>query len=107
MRNVGVLAQTNGEHVGDGALLDHEAAVHVGFAELEFGIEQNAPFGGAGGKTNRYRLAGPIAEREHRAARGGDSKCASADKGLEQELKQPVHRPPPITSSTGYPKIGV
>ena len=35
-----VLAKHDGEHVGDGALLDDERAVHVGFAELQLGIEQ-------------------------------------------------------------------
>ena len=30
------------EQVGDRALLDREAAVHVGFAELELGLEQHA-----------------------------------------------------------------
>ena len=34
-----VLAEHDGEHVSDGALLDDEGAIHVGFAELEFGIE--------------------------------------------------------------------
>ena len=95
VRNLGLLAETNGEHVGDRAFLDHEGAVHIGFAELEFGIEQDAPFGGARGKTYRYRLAGPIAEGQNRAARGGNAKCPPPDKGLEQKSKQPVHRPPP------------
>ena len=62
VRHIGILAEHDGEHVGDRALLDHESAVHIGFAEFQFGIEQDAPFGGARGKTNRYRLAGPIVE---------------------------------------------
>ncbi len=95
VRYVGLLAEADGQHVGDRALLDHESAVHVGFAELEFGIEENSPFGGAGGKTDRNRLAGPIAEGQDRSARGGNPKCPPPDKGLQQKVKQPVHRPPP------------
>ncbi len=47
MRHLGLLTQRDGEHIGDRALLDHETAVHVGFTELQFGIEENAPLGGA------------------------------------------------------------
>ena len=90
-----MLAERNGEHVGDRAFLDHEGAVHIGFAEFQFRIEQDAPFGGAGGKADRHRLAGAVAKGEDRAARGGDPKRPPADEGLEQKLKQPVHRPPP------------
>jgi hypothetical protein len=34
------------EQIGDRAVLDHQAAVHVGFAELELGLEQHAELGG-------------------------------------------------------------
>ena len=78
VRHVGILPEHDGEHVGDRALLDHESAVHVGFAELQFGIEQDAPFGGAGGKAHRDRLAGAIAEGQDRAARGGEPEMSLA-----------------------------
>ena len=94
VRHLGALAEHDGKHVGDRALLDDERAVHVGFAEFELGIEQNGPFGRARGKTYRYRLAGAVAESQNRAARGGDPECPPPDKGLEQKLKQPVHRRP-------------
>ena len=62
VRNVGILAKHDGQHVGDRAPLDHERAVHIGLAEFELGIEENSPLGCAGGKAHPYRLAGPIAE---------------------------------------------
>ncbi len=62
VRHVGILAEHYGEHVGDRAALDHEGPVHIGFAEFEFGIEENSPLGAAGAKAHPYRLAGPIAE---------------------------------------------
>ena len=47
IRDFGFLTESNGEHIGDRAFLDHKRAVHVGFAELKLGIEENAPFGAA------------------------------------------------------------
>ncbi len=39
VRNLGLLAKHDGEHIGDRALLDHERPVHVGLAEFECRIE--------------------------------------------------------------------
>ena len=106
VRNLGVLAKANGEHVGDRALLDHESAVHVGFAKLKLGIEKNSPFGAARDKAYRNRLAGPIAECEDRAARGGNSECPPPDEGLKEKLKQPVHWTRPSLHKFNVFKLG-
>ena len=87
-----VLAEQDGQYIGDRALLDHEAAVHVSFAKPQLRIEQDAPFGCAGGKPNRDGFAGAIAKDNLRSARGRKQEGSAADKGLEQKLKQPVHR---------------
>ena len=77
------------------ALLDDQRAVHVGFAEFELGIAQQRPFGGAGGETDRDRLAGAVTEGEGAAARGGDPEVPAANKvRRSNNPKQPVHRPP-------------
>ena len=47
MWHFGLLPEGDRQHVGDGALFDDKTAVHIGFAEFQFGIEQDAPFGGA------------------------------------------------------------
>src|SRR5674476_671352 len=94
-----VLAEHDGQYIGDRALLDHETAVHVGFAKPQLGIEQDVPFGGAGGKANRDRFTGAVAKDNLRSARGRESEGPPPDKGLEQKLKQPVHRTPLITPS--------
>ena len=99
--DLGSLAACDGEDVGDGAFLDHERTVHVGFAELKLGIEENSPFSIAGCKSHRNRPAGPVAERKNRAARGRNSECSPPDKGLKQKMKQPIHRPPPSPSQSG------
>ena len=41
------LAQHDGKQIRDRALLDLHRAVHVGFAELELGIEDDAELGRA------------------------------------------------------------
>ena len=60
---VGGLAEHDGKQVGDRAFLDPQRAVHVGFAELELGIEQHAALGGRGHEPQRHRPPGAIAER--------------------------------------------
>jgi hypothetical protein len=91
--NFGILAERDGKNVGDGAFFDDKTTVHVSFAELEFGVEQNAPFGRAGGKTHGDRPPRSIAECQTRAARGGHPQGAPAEKSVQQQLKQPIHRP--------------
>ena len=77
------------------ALLDHEAAIHVGFAQSELGVEENVPFGGPAGKADRDRRARAITAAKARSCRGRDPKIPHADQPLAGRPKQPIHRPPP------------
>ena len=90
-----ILSEHDREDVGDRALLDHQRAVHVGFAEFEFGIEHDAEFGCMSGKAHGHRHARAIAKCEGFSARGAEIERPSPDKVIKQNLKQPVHRPHP------------
>ena len=68
------------KHVGDGAFVDDEGAVHIGFAEFQFRIEQHLAQRAARGETDRDRLAGPVAESENALVRQRHPKIAAANK---------------------------
>jgi len=90
------------QHIGDGAVLDHDAAVHIGFAESQHGIGEDGALGGPGDKADRRRPAGAIPARKDGSCRGGDPEIPGADQPCELHPKQPIHRPPP-TASTPSP----
>src|SRR6476646_8509666 len=94
LRQFGLLPKYDGEHVGDGAFLHHDSAVHIGFAEFELGIYHYAAFRCAAGKPHRRRWRRAVTDRECGTARGRDPERAAPDEGLEQVMKQPIHRPP-------------
>src|SRR6478735_5448608 len=60
-----VLRQCEMEKVCDRAPLHQERAVHVGFADLEFGIEQHSPLGGPRRVADRQGFAGSVAKLEN------------------------------------------
>ena len=60
------------------AFLHAQRAVHVGFAELDFGIEDDAALGGRGHEADRDRPAGAVAESENGAARRRDPEGSAA-----------------------------
>ena len=66
---VGGLAEHDRKQVGDRAFLDPQGAVHIGFAELDLGIEQHAAFGGAGHEAHRNRRPAAFADSEYGTAR--------------------------------------
>ena len=57
------LARYDGEHIGDRALLDDDAAIHVGFTEPELGIEQDTALGRSRDEADRDRRADPVTDR--------------------------------------------
>ena len=61
-RGNALLAQQDREHVGDRALLDDEGAVHIGFAELELGIEQDRALRLCGGEAHGDRRSAAVAK---------------------------------------------
>ena len=52
------LIEQDRQRVRNRAVLDHERAVHIGFAQREFGIEEDPPFGPAG--RNRAATGFPV-----------------------------------------------
>ena len=94
-RAVAALAEHDGEDVGDRALLDDDAAIHIGFAEPELGIDQDVTLRRPRGKADRHRRAGPVPEGKSCSPRGRDPKIPRADQLFQRHPKQPIHRPPP------------
>ena len=58
------LPEQKRQHIRDRALLDDERAVHVGFAEAQFRIEQYRALRLLGGEAHRDRLPAAVAEFE-------------------------------------------
>jgi hypothetical protein len=79
------------EQVGDRALLDHEGAVHVGFAELELGLEQNADLGAPAGEACRHHRPVSVAECENFSSCGRQAQVATPDQTRDQHSQQPIH----------------
>jgi hypothetical protein len=96
------LIQQDGQRVGDRAVLDHERAFHVDFAEREFGVEQDPPLGIPGQETDRDRLAGSVTTGELCPARGRENHRPAADELPKKETQQAVHRNHPMND----PKAG-
>ena len=99
---VAALAQHDGQHVGDRALLYDDAAIHVSFAEPQLGIDENAAFGCLGGEADRYRLAASVSAGKSRPSRGSQPESPRADQIVQCHPKQPIHRPPPVASPRSH-----
>ena len=56
------LTEHDGKDIGDRALFDDDAAVHIGFTKPQRGIEEDAALGCSRGEADRRRRAGPVAE---------------------------------------------
>jgi len=59
---VAALAKHQRQEIGDRAFLHAKRAVHVGFAEPNFGIEDHAALRGSGDESDGDRPAAAIAE---------------------------------------------
>jgi hypothetical protein len=88
------LTKHDRKQVGDAALFDHEAAVHVSLAKSKFGIKKNAALGCPCFKANCDGLAGPVSKGKGRTRCGRDSDIPDADHFFPYPPKQPVHRQP-------------
>ena len=86
------LVQHDRKHVGDCALFDNEAAVHVDLAEREFRIKQQAPCGGCCGESHSHRGTGTIAAGEFSSCRRRESNRAPSDETAQEELQQTIHQ---------------
>ncbi|KAH2775612.1 hypothetical protein KXW38_001462, partial [Aspergillus fumigatus] len=86
------LVHDDGQQVCDRAVLDHESAVHPGFAERQLRVEQDAPCGSRGCEARRHRLAGAVSAGECGAERRGKGQTTAADEMLQNVTQQTVHR---------------
>jgi len=86
-----VAAHRQFKQIGDRAFLHHEGAGHIGFAELELGLEQDRDLGAPAGKPGRDRGAGSVAEGQDRPACGGQPEGSTTDHSRDQCAQQPVH----------------
>ena len=74
-----ILTQQDREHLGNRALFDDQRAVHIGFAELQFGVQQNRALRLRCGEAHRDRRPPAIAKCAGRPRRRCDRKCPPAD----------------------------
>ena len=86
------LADQDRQRVRDRTLLDDECPVHIDFAQREFRIEQDPPFGVGGEEPDGYRFAGAIATGKSGPARGRESHRPAANELLQKITQQTVHR---------------
>src|SRR5213082_3115522 len=93
------LAEHDGEDVGNRALLDDDAAVHIGFAEPELRVDENAALDLTRRKANCSETTCSVAQRKNRSRGGGNPEIAGPDQPLQCHSKQPLHRLPPATSA--------
>ena len=91
-RNHFGLIEQDGKRVRNRAVLDHERAVHIGFAERQFGIEEDAPLGLSGKEPHRYRRSSAIAASKCRPARGREGHRAAANELSQEITQQTIHR---------------
>src|SRR5262249_22252836 len=64
------LTEHDGKDIGDRALFDDDAAIHVGFAESQRWIEEDATLGCSRGEADRRWRAGPVPKGKVRAGCG-------------------------------------
>src|SRR5262245_44653055 len=94
-RRAAVILDGEVEKFGDRALLDDQAAVHIGFAQPELGINEDAPLGRPARKSDRHGRVSAIPAAKGRSCRSRNLKVPSAEKPSADCLEQPIHRPPP------------
>src|SRR5262249_53491782 len=92
----GGLRHDQRQKVGNGAAFDDKVAIHVGFAEAQLGIQNNAPLGGRLGEPDEHRGAGSVSQRKGPPPHGRYDERSAANERSEDKLKQPVHRPAPL-----------
>src|SRR5215467_1548580 len=86
----GKLIRHNIDKLRDRPAIDHEGAVHVGFAKLEVGIEQHRALGARGDETYRDRRAAAVAERICCTSGCGHLQIAAGDM-RQCQTQKPVH----------------
>jgi hypothetical protein len=80
------------QRIRDRAVLDHERTVHIGFAQRQFGIEENTALGPLGEEPGQYRAAGPVTTGKAGPVRGRKRHRAAANELTQEITQQPIHR---------------
>ena len=86
------LVEQDCERIRDRAVLDHERAVHIGFAKRQFGIEEDAALGPFAQEPRRHRTAGAITAGKFGPARGREGHRAAANELTQEITQQTIHR---------------
>ncbi len=86
------LIEQDRQRVRDRAVLDHERAVHIGFAQRQFGIEENAALGPFAQEPDRHRAAGSVTAGKLGPTRGRECHRAAANELAQEITQQPIHR---------------
>jgi hypothetical protein len=86
------LVQQNRQRIRDRALLDDESALHVDFAQCQFRVEQDPPFGLGSQEADGHRVAGAITACESGSARGRERHRPAANELGQEVTQQTVHR---------------
>jgi hypothetical protein len=88
---VALLEQHEREKIGDRPAFDDQRAIHIGFAKMQFRIEQQTPLGAGRSDSDDNGTSMPVPEGEGRPPRRDDSKVAAPNKRSQCRPKQPVH----------------
>jgi len=96
-----VLRERELKEIGDRALLDHESAVHVAFADGEFGVEEDGEFSGPCREADGDRCAGAISELKDGAAGHRQAQRSAPNERLQHDLQRALHQPPQTTTPSG------
>src|SRR5262249_7036258 len=91
----GRLVHQHRKRVRDRASFEHERAVHVAFAKLEFGIEQDCAFGCGGGEARPAGAAGAATKDKTPPPGRGEQNLPPTHELQKQYPKPPAPRPPP------------
>src|ERR1700759_5341834 len=79
------LIEQNAEQVGEAALLDDEAAVHIALAQRKLGIGEDSALRFVSKETDGDRITRAIAAGESFAARRRDGHRAAANEFIQRE----------------------
>ena len=92
------VAEDQRQHVEDRALGDVDAAIHVGFAEFQAGIDRHAAFGGGRVEAQMDRITGAVAPAGHAAVTVGHGEIAENEKMLQIRREYAVHVTTPASA---------
>jgi hypothetical protein len=79
------------EEIGNGAVINDQAALHVSLTEAHLGVENNGPLPGPRCEANSHPASGSVAIFGRETAGVGDRQSTQLDQPLQYGMQQPVH----------------